>query len=146
MMVLREERRYEFGELENEVRRLELRTTVLADSSEGALRQAGIERGMRVVDLGCDTGDMSLLLAKLVGPSGLVVGVDPLQQAVNLAERRVTVAGQCYWTRFIAADLNEFAAAGQFDAVVCRLTPGHLREPAATARRLAALVRRRGVI
>ena len=37
---------------------------------------AGIGPGMRVLDLGCGVGDVSLLLADLVGPTGEVVGVD----------------------------------------------------------------------
>ena len=34
-----------------------------------------MERGMRVLDLGCRSGDASLI-AEMVGPSGLVVRVD----------------------------------------------------------------------
>ena len=40
------------------------------------IHRSGIQRGMRVLDLGCGFGDVSLWIAKLVGPSGLVVGVD----------------------------------------------------------------------
>ena len=32
---------------------------------------SGIRRGMRVLDLGCGVGDVSLWIAKLVGPTGL---------------------------------------------------------------------------
>lgn len=134
------------GDLENEVRRLELRATLLRDLTEDAVRQAGIERGMRVLDLGCGSGDTSLLIAKLVGPSGLVVGVDPSEEAIDFAERRATVAGQCYWARFISADLNAFVPAEPFDAVVLRLMRRRMREHAATFWQLSAHVRRRGVI
>src|SRR5260370_7012872 len=78
------------GDLENEVRRLELRATLLRDLTEDAVRQAGIERGMRVLDLGCGSGDTSLLIAKLFGPSGLLVGFAPSQKTLDFSPERPT--------------------------------------------------------
>ena len=37
----------------------------------GDVRWSGIRRGMRVIDLGCGVGDVSLWIAWLVGPTGL---------------------------------------------------------------------------
>ena len=54
-----------------EVTRLARQATFVRDLTEDVLRRAGVERGMRVLDLGCGVGDTSLLLAKLVGPTGL---------------------------------------------------------------------------
>jgi SAM-dependent methyltransferase len=48
---------------------------------------------MRILDLGCGSGDTSLLIAKMVGPSGLVVGVDRSAAAIDEAEKRATIAG-----------------------------------------------------
>jgi hypothetical protein len=59
---------------------------------------------------------------KLVGPTGLVVGVDESAEVIDVAERRATVAGQCYWTRFAAADLSTFIPHERFDVVAVRLT------------------------
>ena len=67
-----------------------------------------IQRGMLVLELGCGVGDLSLWIAKLVGATGLVVGVDESAERIHLAEKRAIVAGQCHWTRFIAANLNTF--------------------------------------
>ncbi len=39
-------------------------------------RDAALETGMRVLDVGCGAGDVSLLAASFVGPAGHVVGVD----------------------------------------------------------------------
>ena len=57
---------------------------------------SGIQRGMRVLDLGCGVGDVSLWIAKLAGPTGLVVGVDESTEDIDEAQKRATVAGQCY--------------------------------------------------
>ena len=40
-----------------------------------------------ILDLGCGTGELSALLAKLVGPKGKVVGVDPDRERFLLAQK-----------------------------------------------------------
>jgi ubiquinone/menaquinone biosynthesis C-methylase UbiE len=75
---------------------------------------------MHVLDLGYGVGDASLWIGKLVGPAGLVLGVDESPAAIDVAEKRATVAGQCYWTRFVTADLNTFVPHQRFDIVVVR--------------------------
>lgn len=47
----------------------------LAPLTERLFRAAGIGPGLRVLDLGCGVGDVAMLAARLVGPSGEVVGV-----------------------------------------------------------------------
>jgi ubiquinone/menaquinone biosynthesis C-methylase UbiE len=44
---------------------------------------------MRVPDVGCGTGDVSCLAARLVGPTGAVLGVDRSAAAVAVASRAV---------------------------------------------------------
>ena len=122
------------------------RIASILDLSEDVLRLSGIVRGMHVLDLECGTGDASLRIAKLVGPSGLVVGIDRSKEAIDLAQRRATTAGQCYWTRFIAADPETFTFSGPFDAVVARLAPLHQWGPGASPVRLATYVRPGGLV
>jgi ubiquinone/menaquinone biosynthesis C-methylase UbiE len=85
------------------------------------------------------------LIAKMVGPSGLVVGVDESAQAIDEAEKRATVAGRCYWMRFVRANPDTFVPPERFDAVVVRLSLLRQGEPA-TFLRLSACVRPDGVI
>jgi demethylmenaquinone methyltransferase / 2-methoxy-6-polyprenyl-1,4-benzoquinol methylase len=42
-----------------------------------ALRQAGLRKGMRVLDVGCGPGLTTQAALRLVGPTGSVVGLDP---------------------------------------------------------------------
>jgi cyclopropane fatty-acyl-phospholipid synthase-like methyltransferase len=109
------------------------------------VRWSGIQRGMRVLDLGCGAGDISLWIAKLVGPTGLVVGVDESAEAIDVAKKRATVADQCYWTRFVIGDLNTFAPHERFDAVVVRRAL-LLQGERATFLRLSTYLRPDGVI
>jgi ubiquinone/menaquinone biosynthesis C-methylase UbiE len=100
---------------------------------------------MRVLDLGCGVGDVSLWIAKLVGATGLVVGVDESAERIELAEKRATVAGQCYWTRFVIADLNTFIPDARYDVVV--MQPAFpLQRERATFLRLSTWLRPDGVI
>lgn len=114
--------------------------------TEDGLRQAGIKRGMRVLDLRCGTGDASLLIAKLVGPSGLVAGVDRSAGVIDLAQRRATVAGQCYWAHFVAADPDTFVPPGLFDVIIVRLEHLRTRKTAAGLPRLFSHLHADGVI
>jgi ubiquinone/menaquinone biosynthesis C-methylase UbiE len=135
----------ELGDSGIEVSPLGLRVISVLDLTAEVLRRFGIERGMRVLDLGCGAGDASLLIAKMVGPSGLVVGVDESAEAIDEAGKRATMAGSCYWTRFVRADPDTFVLPERFDAVVVRLTLLREGEPA-TFLRLSACVRPDGVI
>jgi SAM-dependent methyltransferase len=132
--------------LDTECRRLGCRPIFLRNPDKDSLRAAGLKRGMRVLDLGCGFGDTSLLIAKLVGASGLVVGVDPSAEAIGVAEKRATAACQCYWARFFVADLDTFVLDEVFDVVIARPSSLDLREPAAALRRLSALLHPGGVI
>jgi 2-polyprenyl-3-methyl-5-hydroxy-6-metoxy-1,4-benzoquinol methylase len=106
---------------------------------------SGIQRGMRVLDLGCGVGDVSLWIAKLVGPTGLVVGVDESAECIDQAEKRATVAGQCYWTRFVTADLNTFVPDARYDIVI--MQPAFpLQRERSTFLRLSTWLRPDGVI
>ncbi|WP_426440635.1 methyltransferase domain-containing protein [Bradyrhizobium genosp. P] len=77
----------ELGDSGIEVSPLRFRVISVQDLTAEVLKRSGIKRGMRVLDLGCGSGDASLLIAKMVGPSGLVVGVDESAQAIDEIER-----------------------------------------------------------
>ena len=56
----------------------------------GALRRAGLQRGMRVLDVGVGTGLTAREAARLVGSSGQVTGLDP---SAGMMERAIVPAG-----------------------------------------------------
>jgi hypothetical protein len=60
---------YPLGDSSAELARLERQAAFFGDLTEDLLRRAGIVQGMRVLDIGCDAGDVSLLTARLVGPT-----------------------------------------------------------------------------
>jgi SAM-dependent methyltransferase len=51
-------------------------TSQIQPLGELALARAGVEPGDRVLDIGCGCGETSIAIARLVGPTGAVLGVD----------------------------------------------------------------------
>jgi SAM-dependent methyltransferase len=95
---------YSLGHSDAELRRLMWQAEVLRPYTERLLRMAGIGPGMRVLDVGCGTGDMTMLAARLVGPSGSVTGIDRGQRPLATAARRAESA-RMPWVRFHHAAL-----------------------------------------
>ena len=58
-----------------------------------SLGAASARPGEHVVDIGCGTGDTLLEFAKVVGPSGAVLGVDVSAPMLGFAEHRAAAAG-----------------------------------------------------
>jgi len=136
---------YALGYSEAEFRRLKFQGEYLRDFTADALRHAGIAPGMRVLDIGCGVGDVSLLVAEMVSSSGTVLGVDRSGQAVAVARQRAAAAGMDH-VRFAASELEAFSTDQQFDALIGRLILAYLPDPAATLRRLSGLVRPGGTV
>ncbi|UYM05173.1 class I SAM-dependent methyltransferase [Solicola gregarius] len=118
---------------------------MLAPATRMVLEQAGIERGMRVLDLGTGAGDVAFEVADMVGSSGSVLGVDQSASALRWAARRLETRDISNVT-FLRDDLHTVEIADRFDAVVGRLVLLYTPHPAEVLRRYAALVRKGGLI
>ena len=139
-------RTYALGYSKNEFKRLEMQGAFIRDLTEDVLQRAGLKPGMRVLDLGCGVGDVSLLAAKLVGSSGLVIGVDRSAEAIGIAQQRAIQTNLYRWMQFAVTDLDSFVPDEAFDAVIGRLVLMYLPDPAATLRRLSAHLRPGGIL
>lgn len=136
---------YVLGHADHELSRLDLQGLVYRDVTRWSFRAAGVAPGMRVLDLGCGTGDVSLLAAELVGREGEVVGVDRSQEALDAAEERARAAG-VQNVRFVLGEIGTAPLADEFDAVVGRFVLMHLADPAGALRGVARLLRPGGVV
>ena len=83
---------YALGHADTEIQRLLLQGRLYNDHTEHALRLAGLRPGMRVLDVGCGLGDVSFVAARLVGPTGTVLGVDASSDVVEFARARAARA------------------------------------------------------
>src|SRR6266508_3703719 len=88
-------------------------------SYQALIAAAGVRPGQRVLDVGCGTGYFARLLARAVGPDGLVVGIDPSPEMIAYARRKTGRAGNAQFQVGTAEALD--VPAEQFDVVVSSL-------------------------
>ena len=136
---------YVLGHDAGELDRLIRQAAFYGDLTGHTLRTAGLAPGMRVLDVGCGAGDVSFLAASIVGPSGVVVGVDQSAEAIALAGSRAHQAGAANVT-FKTGDITRLGHEHEFDAVIGRLVILYLGDPVAGVRAFSRYVKRGGLI
>jgi SAM-dependent methyltransferase len=140
---------YALGHSERELERLIAQAQRYEPFTAQFFREAGIAPGMRVLDVGCGAGDVSFLAARMVGPTGQVIGVDRAPVAVETARRRALALAVSN-THFVEGDASALAFAEPFeepfDAAVGRLVLEFSSDPVALLRSIAGHVRPGGVI
>jgi ubiquinone/menaquinone biosynthesis C-methylase UbiE len=115
------------------VRFREIVTSGLGVHGERGIELADPRPGERVLDIGCGFGDTAQRLAKLVGPSGEVVGVDASERFIETAVAEAAQAG-AENVGFIAADVQEVELPGPFDLAYSRFGTMFFANPVAALR------------
>src|SRR5215813_215573 len=140
---------YAFGSTDAEHDRLIRQAVYLAPLTERFFRDAGIGSGQRVLDLGSGVGEVALLVARLVGPGGEVLGVERDSRSIARVRARIEAAG-LHNVRFAQSDISQIQSQIQeaevFDAVVGRFILQFLPDPVAVLRRVSQLVRPGGIV
>ncbi len=121
---------YILGHSEAELARLEHQAQIFGDDTRDLLRRAGIAPGMRVLDIGCGVGDVSMIAAEMVGPAGRVLGIDNAAAALLSARARAAHAG-FGWLDFEEANIYAYRTEEAYDAVVGRFILMHVPDPVA---------------
>jgi ubiquinone/menaquinone biosynthesis C-methylase UbiE len=136
---------YSLGHSDSELARLQKQAEFYADFTRSVFLKAGIQPGMHILDVGCGVGDVSMEAARIVGPTGSVLGIDQSEAALDLARHRVTHSGLPQ-ASFRKGDLMSVESDIQFDAVIGRFILLHLRDPASALRSLTQRVKRGGSV
>ena len=135
--------RYALGHSEDELDRLKTQARLLDPVTRRFFEAAGIRPGMRVLDVGCGSGDTSFLLAEMVGQSGNVVGVDRAADAIVAAKARSAGRGN---VRFVEGDPSNMRFDEPFDAAVGRFVLMFQAQPHEMLHRVALHVRHGGLV
>jgi SAM-dependent methyltransferase len=125
--------------------RLRILNNIYGPGSRSVLERAGIQRGMRVADLGCGTGMTTRLLAELVGPTGEVVGVD--FSAAQIEQARALLPTELTNVSFIEGSASETRLTeDSFDLVYSRFLLIHMAEAEAALREMHHLLKPNGIL
>lgn len=136
---------YTMGRSETETRRLIEQSQLYDGVTRRFLNAAGIEKGMKVLDIGSGAGDVALTLAEFVGNDGAVVGVDVNAEILETARSRAETAGITN-VEFIAGDARTLDLPDDFDAIVGRLVLMYMADPGDALRQLATRLRPGGIV
>jgi len=136
---------YVLGYTPEELKRLGTQASVINPIFQRTLEEAGVSKGMRVLDVACGPGYVSTMLAEMVGPDGEVVGVDISETAIAAATARVNDLGLKNVT-FHVGDPSKMEFDQPFDAVVGRYILMFLADPVAMLRGVARHARKGGIV
>jgi ubiquinone/menaquinone biosynthesis C-methylase UbiE len=145
MTTVRRSADYPLGHTDAEHERLILQAARVAPITERFFHEAGVGPGQRVLDLGSGVGDVAMLVARLVGPSGEVVAIERDRNSIAKARARVVQAG-FHNISFNESNVSEILDEKPFDAAVGRFILMYLPDPVATLRSISQVVRPGGVI
>lgn len=136
-------RDYPFSVSPAELERIARQSARFAPATLRVFREAGLRPGMRVLDVGCGTGDSTRLAASLVAPAGAVVGVDrdPDMLAIARAQSQPDAP-----IELVEGDFRSAVLPGPFDAVVGRFVLTFQQDLVAALRPLVRQVRPGGVL
>ena len=125
--------------------RLRLLSRVLSATTGALFDRVGLREGWHCLDMGCGGGDVTLELARRVGPSGRVVGADLDATKLELA-REEAAQLQARNVEYRQADIRECASSPEFDLVYARFLLTHLSDSAGALEGLCASVRPGGLV
>jgi ubiquinone/menaquinone biosynthesis C-methylase UbiE len=144
-MNTKNETTYVLGHSLAEIQRLIAQAEILRPITERLLLSTGIGPGMRVLDIGCGAGDVAMLAAGLVGPSGSVVGIDRNPKVLAIAKERTQAAGLRH-IDLKEASVENFIDSRPFDLVIGRYILMYQSDPATVLRAAARLVKPGGAV
>jgi protein-L-isoaspartate(D-aspartate) O-methyltransferase len=88
-----------------------------------------VEKGQRVLDVGCGSGWTTALLADLVGPGGEVVGVEIVPELVAWGASNLATYGMP-WARIVEAEADVLGVPQQapYDRILVSAEASHVPE------------------
>lgn len=117
----------------------------LADSST-LLDRMGLAAGMRLLDVGCGPGRMTIPAAHRVGPGGSVVAMDIQPAMLREVEKRVATSGLTNVHTVLAGAGHGQLERDSFDRALLATVLGEIPEPEAALREIHDALKPEGVL
>ena len=136
---------YALSDTENEKKRLQEQSRIIMQTTRRIFELAGIEKGMKVLELGTGVGDVALLLAEMVGPEGEVVSIERNPEIQKTAKQRAEESGYKN-IRFMVEDISAAEPEGEFEALVGRAVLMYVPRPEEVLKMLLRHVKPGGVV
>jgi ubiquinone/menaquinone biosynthesis C-methylase UbiE len=137
---------YILGNSISEIKRLEIQASLFESLTKQTLLNAGLKKGMSCIDIGCGSGSVSRLMARMVGKTGRIVGVDIDDKYLQYCSRRNIALKQNI--EFIHHDIckSQLDSNEEFDIVYARFVFQHLRDKRQAIRSMKRLVKKGGAV
>ena len=71
------------------------------------VRNAELQPGETILDVGCGAGIDTILAAQAVGPTGRAIGLDLLEEMCERARGHAQDAGVAEWTEFVRGEMED---------------------------------------
>lgn len=126
--------------------RLRLLHEAYGPGTRAHLESADLSPGMRVVEIGCGSGNIACWVAEQVGPEGSVLGIDISPEQVEQARLQAESRGLTNVEFQVADAYSPKLPEATFDLAYCRLVLMHLTRPADALAAMQQLVRPGGVV
>jgi ubiquinone/menaquinone biosynthesis C-methylase UbiE len=123
--------------------RLNVLAEVMRPATTSLLAAVSVPAGGRCLDVGCGGGHVSRELARLVGPTGSVVGIDFDPEILKLARSDAREHGVAT-IDFRVGDANALPE-GPYDVAYARFLLSHVDDPGAVVRSMARALAPSGV-
>ncbi|MGH9923490.1 MAG: class I SAM-dependent methyltransferase, partial [Nitrososphaerales archaeon] len=131
---------YILGSSNREFKRLKLQSQIFEQESLQTLKLAGIEPGMRCADIGCGIGDVTFMMAKMVGQKGTVIGIDRNSDVIEVCKKRAKKENVKNAKFFVGDVYDNELSKNSFDLVFSRFLFHHLKEPKGALKAMIKLV------
>jgi ubiquinone/menaquinone biosynthesis C-methylase UbiE len=125
--------------------RLRLLARVMQPTTRALFDRVGVRAGMTCLDVGCGGGDVTIELARLVGPGGMVVGTDFDDTKLALARSEAATL-QINNVEFRHAHLVDSVEEAAYDLLYTRFLLTHLPDPVGAMAKFHRVLRPGGII
>lgn len=129
-----------------DVRRLRLLHQAYGPGTEAMFGRLGLRDGLRVLEVGCGSGNTACWVAERVGPGGSVLGIDNSPGQIEEARRQAHARGLTNAEFQVADAYSPKLPEASFDLVYCRLVLMHLTHPKDALAIMRSLVKLGGTV